>query len=216
MSFKWTLLLKVHDPLFKIIEAKIQDTCFHFFSFWILETNMALISRSGQHPVIRLQYFHSETGVFAPSGASWVYKGQHLIIRHFSISLGRFAHVLWVSRYHVLVIIPADKAGLSLWALCVAQTWIRQNLRRKLWGMTPTAQLLHHRRLLGHPLGFLAAKAQAVPLPQPMCSLPATMVGRLGCVLGSGSEGLLEAGSVCAQWDPIAARSALSPSLRGV
>lgn len=92
---------------------------------------MAIISRSGQHPVIRLQYFHRETAAFTPSATSWVYKGQHLVIRHFSISLGRsFAHVLWVSRYHVLVItlLPADKAGLV--CLCWHCVWLRHGLGR--------------------------------------------------------------------------------------
>lgn len=80
--------------------------------------------------------------------------------------------------------------------------------------MTPSAQLLHHSSCWAIRWASWLPKAQAVPLPQPLCGLSATTVGRLECALGSVREGFLEAGSVCVRWDPIAARSALCP-LRG-
>lgn len=132
-------------------------------------------------PVIRLQYFHSETGAFTPIGLSWVYKGQHPVIRHFSISMGRsLAHVLWVSRYHVLVItlFPAEKASLSLLALCVAQTWIGQNLRRKL-GNDPQCSVATSQQAAGPSTGFPGCQKHRLSLCLSLCAacLPPSWAG---------------------------------------
>lgn len=78
-------------------------------------------------------------------------------------------------------------------------------------GNDPQCSVATSQQAAGPSAGFPGCQSTGCPSASASVRLSATIMGRLGCVLGSGSEGFLEAGSVCVRSDPIAARSALSP-----